>query len=176
MECGTCHKFTLGFIISFQSFMKQWIICTSPYNSDYASTTCIDLCKCDDNLIDRKSFWTLDFNWETFMQPTWAKYLGQRRKELFPFTLNNSCPLDWHWLILVSEIKNSNMSSGEMISSQQFSQCLIWLWRPCWSWTMNSIINMVYEGNFEGNFADKMNLMCTSHIIYVLSCILYWIL
>ena len=125
MECGTCHKFTLGFIISFQSFIKQWIICTSPYNSDYASTTCIDLCKCDDNLIDRKSFWTLDFNWETFMQPTWAKYLGQRRKELFPFTLNNSCPLDWHWLILVSEIKNSNMSYGEMISKKQFSQCLI---------------------------------------------------
>ena len=98
------------------------------------------VCKCDDILIDRKSFWTLDFNWETFMQPTWAKYLGQRRKELFPFTLNNSCPLDWNSLILVSEIKNTNMSSGEMISSQQFSQCLIWLWRPCWSWTMNSII------------------------------------
>ena len=81
--------------------------------------------KCDDNLIDRKSFWSLDFNWETFMQPTWAKYLGQRRKELFPFTLNNSCPLDWNLLILVSEIKNTNMSSGEMISSQQFSRCLI---------------------------------------------------
>ena len=31
--------------------------------------------------------------------------------------------------------------------------------------------NMVYERNFEGHFADKMNLMYTSHIIYVLSCI-----
>ena len=29
--------------------------------------------------------------------------------------------------------------------------------------------NMVYEGNFEENFAHKMNLMYTSHIIYVLS-------
>ena len=50
------------------------------------------VCKCDDILIDWKSFWTLDFNWETFMQPTWAKCLGQRRKELFPVSLNNSCP------------------------------------------------------------------------------------
>ena len=65
---------------------------------------------------------------------------GREGKELFPVTLNNSCPLDWNWLILVSEIKNTNMSSGEMNSSQQFSQCLIWLWRPCWSWTMNSKI------------------------------------
>ena len=32
---------------------------------------------------------------------------------------------------------------------------------------------MVYEGNFEGNFTVKMNLMYTSHIIYVLSYILY---
>ena len=27
---------------------------------------------------------------------------------------------------------------------------------------------LMYEGNFEGNFADKMNLMYTCHIIYVL--------
>ena len=29
--------------------------------------------------------------------------------------------------------------------------------------------NMVYEGNVEGNFADKMNLMYTSDIIDVLA-------
>ena len=85
------------------------------------NTTCIDLCKCDDNLIDRKSFWTLDFNWETFMQPTWAKYLGQRRKELFPVTLNNSSFFYWNRLILVSEIKKANKNSGEMLAHQQFS-------------------------------------------------------
>ena len=28
-------------------------MCTTPYNNDYASTTLI-VCKCDDNLIDRK--------------------------------------------------------------------------------------------------------------------------
>ena len=140
MECGPCHKFTLGFIISVV-FNESIQLCALRLTTVIMQAPhVLILRKCDDNLIDRKSFWTLDFNWETFMQPTWAKYLGQRRKELFPFTLNNSCPLDWHWLILVSEIKNSNMSSGEMISSQQFSQCLIWLWRPCWSWTMNSII------------------------------------
>ena len=52
------------------------------------------VCKCDDNLFYRKIFWTLDFN----AQPTWAKYLGQRTKELFPVTLNRSGPLDWNWL------------------------------------------------------------------------------
>ena len=71
--------------------------------------------------LSEKNFWTLDFNWETSMQPTWAKYLGQRRKELFPVTLNNSGPLDWNWLILVSEITKTNMNSGEMLTNQQFS-------------------------------------------------------
>ena len=66
--------------------------------------------------------------------------LIERRKELFPVTLNRSCPLDWKSLILVSEIKNTNMSSGEMIANHQFCKCLIWLRRPCWSWTVNSII------------------------------------
>ena len=119
-------------IVSSITFLHKFNICRISKKTEYIG------CKLD-NLIDRKSFWTLDFNWETFMQPSWAKYLGQRRKELFPVTLNNSCPLDWNWLILVSEIQNTNMSSCEMISSQQFSQCLIFIWRPCWSWTMNSI-------------------------------------
>ena len=32
--------------------------------------------------------------------------------------------------------------------------------------------DMVYEGNFEGHFAVKINRMYISHIIYVLSCII----
>ena len=112
-------NFSILWSIKFRARRLTTVIMQAPH--------ALIMCKCDDYLIDRKSFWTLDFNWETFMQPTWAKYLGQRRKELFPVTLNNSGPLNWNWLILVSEIKNTNMSSGEMLANQQFSQCLIWL-------------------------------------------------
>ena len=74
--------------------------------------------KCDDNLFDRKTFWTLH---------------GFQLRGL----------LDWNRL--VSEIKNTNMSSGVMLANQQFSHCLIWLWRPCWSWTMNTRICCMKE-------------------------------
>ena len=37
--------------------------------------------------------------------------------------------------------------------------------------TMLILDHEQYYMVYEGNFADKMNLMYTSHIIYVLSCI-----
>ena len=50
------------------------------------------------------------------------KYVGQRRNVLFPVTFNYSGPLDCIRLTLVSEIKNTNISSSEMLAHQQFSQ------------------------------------------------------
>ena len=122
------------------------------------------MCKCDDHLIDRNSFWTLEFNEANLSQGSGTENKG---------VLNNSSPLDWNWLIVVSENKNTNMSSCEILANQQFSQCLIGLWRTCWSWTMimNSIIWCLKK--FWRKFSDKMNWMKTFHIIYVLSCILY---
>ena len=138
MECGTCHK--LIWVLLFH-FSLSWSIelCALRLTTvNMQEPHALIVCKCDDKLFNRKSFQTLDFIWETFMQPTWAKYLGPRREEYFPVTLNNSGLLDWNWLQLVSEIKSTNMS--ETLANQQFSECLIWLLRPCWSWTMNSII------------------------------------
>ena len=131
------------------------------------------VCKCVDNLFYRKSFWTLDFNWEAFMQPTWAKYLGQRRKELFPVTLNNSGPLDW---------KNYTCEWN------QEHEHRLW-WNACQpavfpvpDLTLKNMLildheqhDLVYEGNFEGHFADKINWMYTFHMIYALSYFLHWI-
>ena len=60
------------------------------------------------------------------------------------------------------------MSSGEMLANQQFSECKTMLILD------HEQYNMVYEGNFEGNLADKMNWIV--HILYNICIKLYFIL
>ena len=123
-ESGTFHKRILGLIISVQSFMKHIIMWATPYNTQSV-------------FVWSRKFRTLNFNWETFIQG---------RKGLFPVKFNCNSPWYWNRLTLMSEIKNTNMRSGEMFAYQQFSQCLIL--RPCWSWTMKENKNQsVYRWN-----------------------------
>ena len=81
MECGTCHKLTFGFLILFQSFTKDRIMCRTPCSSNYASVTCIHSVKCDNYLFDRKTLSNTGFQLRDFMDD--ASIFGMEESNYF---------------------------------------------------------------------------------------------
>ena len=73
----------------------------------------------------------------------------------------------------MSEIKNTNMRSGEMFAYQQFSQCLIP--RPCWSWTMN-IICLIKENENQSCYKwNELNIHISYNICILKAVNINWI-
>lgn len=137
-------------------------MCTMSYNSDYAITTCIILCKCDDYLFDWKSFRTLVFNWDFHAD----KFIDRRkrRKELYPFHFIKTVS----WIVtLVSKIKNSNMSLVKFSTTSSFPNACFDLEDHVYPgpWTVYGGCRKIKIKVFSG--WNELNDLCTHFVKYM---------
>ena len=142
MECGTCHKFTLGFnfyeALNYVHYALQQWLCK--HHMHWLCVNVMIICLIEkafehwisiETSIRLKLTYTCEWNQEHEHEIWWIAC----QPAVFP-------------------IPDLTLKTMLILYHEQY--------------------NMVYEGNFEGNLQIKL-IECT-HLIRVLSCILYWIL